>query len=263
MEPEVVRPVAATRVKTERHLPRGETIVLTESEDFDFFELVGRAMKQFILTTGCMLAVSLSFFAQSADAQTCSSCEGAVVEGGIVEGGYGEISPGVPCEGCHVAAKARRIVSSAAGLILGPETGTVSDGEGMVQPQAKCLHPKQTLTNAARDAFSPNPIYAYSNPGLRAGRTHSWNQDQANVYSWHGGYNSWRFGQPTAVVVPPTASYQSTYAWGVGQTRSTPIHHQFGRGAGSSGGVGGGFQNTPYWPYSTNNFGYYPVRASW
>ena len=235
-------------------------------------------MKQFILTTGCMLAISLSFFAQSADAQICSSCQGGAVESGIVDGGIidggivegdfgGEIIEGVPCEGCHArghaAQKARRIASGAVGLIRGPEgSPPVIGGDGMVQPTAKCLHPKQTINNAARDAFSPNPVYAYSNPGLRAGRTHAWNQDQANVYSWHGGYNTWRFGQPTAMVVPPTASYQSSYAWGVGQTRSTSIHHQFGRGAGSSGGIGGG-QNTPYWPYSTNNFGYYPVRASW
>ena len=228
-------------------------------------------MKQFNLTTGFMLAVSLSFFAQSADAQICSSCRGAAVENvegtfvesEYVEGEYGvEFADGVACEGCRAGGKVRGIVSGAAGLILGPQTSPVVGGDGMVQPQAKFLHPKQTLTNAARDAFSPNPIYAYSNPGLRAGRTHAWNQSQANNYSWHGGHNSWRFGQPTAVVVPPTASYQSSYAWGVGQTRSTPIHHQFGRGAGSSGGVGGS-QNTPYWPRSTNDFGYYPVRASW
>ena len=231
-------------------------------------------MKQFILTTGCMLAASLSFFAQSAEAQRCSSCpggaiesgvvEGGIVEGGVVESEFGDaFGGGAACEGCSAASKVRGIVSGAAGLILGPQTSPVTGGDGMVQPQAKCLQPKQTLTNAVQDAFSPNPVYAYSNPGLRAGRTHAWNQDQAQNYSWHGGYNTWRFGQPTAVVVPPTASYQSSYAWGVGQTRSTPIHHQFGRGAGSFGGAGGGFQNTPYWPRSTNHFGYYPVRASW
>ena len=221
-------------------------------------------MKQFIFTTGCVLALSLSLFAQSAAAQ-CSSCEAAAVESSYVESGFVDsgYAEAVPCEGCNAGAKVRGIVSGAAGLILGPQTGSVVDGDGMVQPQAKCMHPKQTLPNAARDAISPNPVYAYSNPGLRAGRTHAWNQAQANNYSWHGGYNSWRFGQPTAVVVPPTASYQSSYAWGVGQTRSTPIHHQFGRGAGSSGGIGGGYQNSPYWPHSTNNFGYYPVRASW
>jgi len=238
-------------------------------------------MKQFILTTGCVLAVTLSFFAQSADAQICSSCRGAAVEsvegtfveseyveseyveGEYVEGDFGgEFTEGVPCEGCSAGSRVRGIVSGAAGLIRGAQGSPVVGGDGMVQPTAKFLHPRRTLTNAAQDAFSPNPVYAYSNPGLRAGRTHAWNQDQANNYSWHGGHNTWRFGQPTAVVVPPTASYQSSYAWGVGQTRSTPIHHQFGRGAGSSGGVGG-FQNTPYWPRSTNDFGYYPVRASW
>ena len=243
-------------------------------------------MKQFILTTGFTLALSLSFFAQPADAQRCSSCrgtaveggviEGAAVEGGIIEGGIiegdfgGDVNEGVPCEGCSNAgskvrgSKVRGVVGGAARLIRRHQTSPVSGADGIVQPQAKFLQPRQTLTNAVRDPFSPNPVYAYSNPGLRAGRTHAWNQDQAQNYSWHGGYNTWRFGQPTAVVVPPTASYQSSYAWGVGQTRSTPIHHQFGRGAGSSGGVGGGgFQNTPYWPRSTNDFGYYPVRASW
>jgi len=211
-------------------------------------------MKQFILTTGCTFAMALSFFVQSSFAQECSSCDGAVIESGIADG--------VACQGC--AGGVRGIVGGAANLVLGPAgNGAIVDGDGRVQPQAQWIHPKQTIKNAARDAFSPNPIYAYSSQGLQAGHVHAWNQDQANAYSWHGGYNTWRFGQPTATVVPPTASYQSSYAWGVGQTRSTPIHHQFGRGAGSFGGAGGSFQNTPYWPRSTNHFGYYPVRASW
>lgn len=207
-------------------------------------------MRQFILTTGCMLAVALSCMVPAADAQECASCEGAAVV------------DSASCSGCG-GGVVRGVVGGAANLVLGPRTGAIVDGDGMVQPQADCIHPKQTLKNAARDAFSPNPIYAYSSEGLRAGHVHAWNQNQANAYSWHGGYNTWRFGQPTATVVPPTASYQSSYAWGVGQTRSTPIHHQFGRGAGSFGGAGGGYQNTPYYPYSTNQFGYYPVRASW
>ena len=211
-------------------------------------------MRKFILTTGCMLAAALVCFVQSADAQECSSCEGAVADSGIVES--------APCRGCGNGHRGG-LVSGVNSLVQGPQTGAIVDADGRVQPQSEWIHPKQTLKNAARDAFSPNPIYAYSNPGLRAGYVHAWNQNQANTYSWHGGYNSWRFGQPTALVVPPTASYQSSYAWGVGQTRSTPIHHQFGRGAGSFGGVGGGTQNTPYYPYSTNQFGYYPVRASW
>jgi hypothetical protein len=141
--------------------------------------------------------------------------------------------------------------------------GATFDTDGRVQPQTGFVNPATSLKLAARDHFSPNPVYAYSTSGMRAGRTHSWNQGQQSLNSWHGGYKTWRYGEPTAVVVPPTASYQSTYAWGVGQTRSTPIHHQFGRGAGSSGGVAGGFQDTPYFPSNTNQFGYYPVRSNW
>ena len=234
---EVVRPAAATRVGL------GKNLLQRRPHGFDCIALLdhiietGNTMKQFILTTACVLA--LSFVAQSAVAQECSSCGG----------GHGAL---------------RGVVGGAVNLIQGPApTGAIIDGDGRVQPQTHWIHPKQTLKNAARDYYSPNPVYAYSIAGLEAGYTHTWNQNQAQNYSWHGGYNTWRFGQPTATVVPPTASYQSSYAWGVGQTRSTPIHHQFGRGAGSSGGVGGGYQNTPYFPYSTNQFGYYPVRASW
>jgi len=206
-------------------------------------------MRRFILTAGCMLAVALSCFAQSADAQ-CSSCGDVAVEGVVIGGA-------APCHNCG-----DRIKGIAAKL-MGPPPQAIVDGDGRIQPQADFILPKQTLRHAAGDAFSPNPVYAYSNAGIRAGEVHAWNQAESNNYSWHGGYNTWRFGQPTAAVVPPTASYQSSYAWGVGQVRSTPIHHQFGRGPGSSGGVAGGYQNTPYFPWSTNQFGYYPVRASW
>ena len=223
-------------------------------------------MRKFILATGCMLAAALVCFVQSADAQECSSCQGAGAgTGSVIDGGG--IVESVPCRGRGCGnGHLRGAVSGVSNLIQGPQlgqSGAIVDADGRVQPQAEWIHPKQTLVNAAQDHFSPNPIYAYSTPGLRAGHVHAWNQERADVYSWHGGYNSWRFGQPTALVVPPTASYQSSYAWGVGQTRSTPIHHQFGRGAGSTGGVGAGSQNTPYFPYSTNQFGYYPVRASW
>jgi hypothetical protein len=207
-------------------------------------------MRHFILTTGLAMVAALSFFAQPSVAQECSDCQGEVIQSNVLPSGG--------CDGC--AGRARGIVSS----VLGNSSqGAIVDADGRVQPQAQCLHPKQTLRNAARDAFSPNPVYAYSTAGLQAGHVHAWNQAQANAYSWHSGYNTWRFGQPTALVVPPTASHQTSYAWGVGQTRSTPIHHQFGRGSGSFGGSGGGFQNAPYFPRSTNQFGYYPVRASW
>ena len=194
-------------------------------------------MKRNIFAIAALVAAALCLSASSAQAQSCSGCaKGAIGGRGLVQG--------------KLAA------------LLGNGGGTF-DGDGRVQPQASFINPKTTLRLAASDHFSPNPVYAYSGEGTRAGRTHAWNQAQQNANSWHGGYNTWRYGQPTAVVVPPTASYQSTYSWGVGQTRSTPIHHQFGRGAGSSGGAGGGYQNAPYFPWSTDQFGYYPVRSNW
>jgi len=156
-------------------------------------------------------------------------------------------------------------IGSRLGGLLHRGGGGGYDADGMVMPTSEFVGPIGTLRGAARDNFTPSRSYAYSNGGLKSALTHNWNNSQQNVYSWHGGYQNWRWGTPTALVVPPTADYQSTYAWGVGQTRSTPIHHQFGRGgaANTGGGNGaGGFSNTPYWPHSTDNFGIYPVRGS-
>lgn len=195
-------------------------------------------MKQNIFAVAALMAAVLCLSASTAQAQRCSGCGGG---------------------------KVKRVLSIPAKVAqagLG-QTGANYDIDGRVQPQASWVNPKSSLINGARDHFTPAPIYAYSTEGMRAGKTHSWNQSQQNANSWHGGYSTWRYGQPTAVVVPPTASYQSTYAWGVGQTRSTPIHHQFGRGGGSAGGNAGEYQNTPYFPSNTNQFGYYPVRSNW
>jgi hypothetical protein len=125
--------------------------------------------------------------------------------------------------------------------------------------------PSQTLRYAVRDHYSPHPVYAYSRAGIDAQRTDEWNKLQGQATPWHGNYSYWRYAAPTALVVPPTAAFQSEYNWGVGQTRSMPINHQFGYGdAGMIGGAGGGaFYPTPYWPSSTNQFGVYPVRGPW
>ncbi len=122
--------------------------------------------------------------------------------------------------------------------------------------------PRDTLVLAHQDHFSPNPVYAYSRTGVDATRMNTWNQQQAAARPWHGDYSYWRWGVPTALVVPPTAVFQSEYNWGVAQTKSTPIYHQFGRNYSDVGGGGGGmFSSKPYWPSSTNQFGVYPVRA--
>lgn len=140
------------------------------------------------------------------------------------------------------------------------------DAEGMVTTNdVGRINPARSAAYALRDPYSPHRYYSYSNQGIQAGLTHQWNQQEAAARPWHGDYNYWRWAEPTALVVPPTAAYHSTYAWGVGQTRSTPIHHQFGRqGAGMINAGGEGmFSNTPYWPSSTEQFGIYPVRAPW
>lgn len=241
-------------------------------------------MKLKNLTTGVMLSTVFCLFSGVAQAQ-CDSCEsGAIVGEEFVSGDYdtgemiteeyagggcvgsGRLKSGIANTAGAVVSTAGSVAGTAIRTSLGlsnARNGAIYDADGRVQPQADCMRPKPALALAATDAFSPNPVYAYSSAGLRSGHMHSWNQQQASMNSWHGGYNSWRYGQPTALVVPPTASYQSTYSWGVGQTRSTPIHHQFGRGAGSYGGMSGGYQNRPYFPWSTDQFGIYPVRASW
>ncbi len=118
---------------------------------------------------------------------------------------------------------------------------------------------------AAADQYSPNRFYSYSAHGLDATRMHRWNWRQSAANPWHGNYNYWRYGQPTALVVPPTAAFQTEYNWGVAQTKSLPIYHQYSRDFGGAGGVTGGDEtmNTPYWPSSTRQFGIYPVRGPW
>lgn len=87
---------------------------------------------------------------------------------------------------------------------------------------------------------------------------------RAAVTAWHGSYQNTQYGRPTAVVVPPTAHMQSSYSWGVAQTRMTPIYHQFGRGyPGHAAPAGLPFQPTPRWPSHTDQFGYYYVRGPW
>lgn len=141
------------------------------------------------------------------------------------------------------------------------------DANGMVQAHdVGYVSPVHTAKMAAHDPYSPHPYYAYSNRGIESGLIHQWNELEAAGRPWHGDYSNWRWAEPTALVVPPTSAYHSTYAWGVGQVRSTPIHHQYGQGGAgliSGGAADGMFSNTPYWPSSTEQFGIYPVRSPW
>ncbi|MEX0585568.1 MAG: hypothetical protein WD176_02920, partial [Pirellulales bacterium] len=49
----------------------------------------------------------------------------------------------------------------------------------------------------------------------------------SQIYPWHGYHYHPVYRQPLALVVPPTAGNTTEYSWGVGNTRITPIYHQF------------------------------------
>ena len=142
--------------------------------------------------------------------------------------------------------------------------GFDTEGYTTTLPSAGRIKTRRTVRSAIANKFSPHRLYAHSNPGNLAGLTHQWNETQAQSREWHGNYGHWRYNQPTALVVPATASYQMTYGWGVGGNRSLPIHHQFGRGtAGITGGGPGSSQQTPLFPSHSDQNGVYSVRAPW
>ncbi len=81
---------------------------------------------------------------------------------------------------------------------------------------------------------------------------------------WHAGYYHAAWGTPVALVVPPTAEYQTHWGWGVGNYRITPIRPQFKRNWPGPGQYDPqGFKPTPPWPSDTDQFGVYYVRGPW
>ncbi len=84
--------------------------------------------------------------------------------------------------------------------------------------------------------------------------------------SWHSAWYDPAEGRPIALVVPPTAEFQSQYGWGVPSSRVAPIYHQFRRpypGPGGVVGSGGRFLPTPNQPSDTVQFGVNAVRGPW
>jgi hypothetical protein len=86
---------------------------------------------------------------------------------------------------------------------------------------------------------------------------------RADRYNWHANYAHSAYGQPLALVVPPTAQLQTDWSWGAPSTRISRIDHQFGRDYPGPGPFGGSFRNTPAWPGDTAQFGVYNVRGPW
>ena len=84
--------------------------------------------------------------------------------------------------------------------------------------------------------------------------------------SWHSAWYDPAEGRPIALVVPPTAEFQTQYGWGVPSSRVAPIYHQFRRpypGPGAVAGGGGRFLPTPNQPSDTVQFGVNAVRGPW
>jgi hypothetical protein len=96
------------------------------------------------------------------------------------------------------------------------------------------------------------------------GASQVWSYNFSMNRPWHGSYYHQMYGQPLAMVVPPTVSMRQTYSWGVSQNLMYPVHHQFGRSANSPGAAApGSFYGTPQWPSHTDQFGVYYVRGPW
>lgn len=94
--------------------------------------------------------------------------------------------------------------------------------------------------------------------------TERWANQVANQVPWHGAYQHIQYGQPLAVVVPPTAHMRQTFSWGVSQNTNHPIYHQYGRNYPGYGfAPAPGFLHAPAWPSHTDQFGSYYVRGPW
>lgn len=213
------------------------------------------------ITTLTLAAAVLLLAGSQAWAQ-CQSC--GTASGGVVSG-----SCGGNCGGSgHLGGNLGGRLLGSGGIPGGGGTGA-GVNQDFSYPQCANTRsgypwPAYRAYYAARDHYSPHPAYAYSKQGIRASHEDQWNTQMGQQYPWHGDYNYWRWGTPTALVVPPTAAFHSEYNWGVGQTRSTPIYHQFGSSNPAPIGNGAGmYPNAPYLPSSTNQHGVYPVRAPW
>jgi hypothetical protein len=161
---------------------------------------------------------------------------------------------------CWAGAKA---ASAQEGDVPSPEPQSIVDE--VTTSEGGYIDDRSAVAPVRAMRYHPAPAYARGRRGRRAAETHQWNMAQASGLPWHGNYYNAQYGAPVALVVPPTAGYITNYSWGVGNTSSTPIYHQFARpypGA-ASGSKGGSFHATPLWPSNTNQFGYYPVRGPW
>jgi len=91
-----------------------------------------------------------------------------------------------------------------------------------------------------------------------------WAARFAAITPWHAGYYHTAWGEPVALVVPPTSRMHREMGWGVAQSEMVPIYHQFTRDYPGEYEMGGSqLSPTPRWPSHTHQFGVYYVRGPW
>ncbi len=145
-------------------------------------------------------------------------------------------------------------------LILAAATALAAAGSAAPAfAQAPCHHCRCAPTHKSKvhgccccDAGCCGCDLGYMNPIGRA----EW-------YNWNRNYANTEYGQPVALVVPPTANMQTNWGWGVASSRISRIDHQFQRNYPGDGQFGGPFCTTPLWPSDTTQFGVYYVRGPW
>ncbi len=87
---------------------------------------------------------------------------------------------------------------------------------------------------------------------------------QAATMPWHGYHYKPQWGMPLAMAVPPTAGTRTHWGWGVGNTRTTPIGHQYGPHWPGPGVYDRrSYRQTPPWPTDTDQMGVYYIRGPW
>ncbi|MEM8946204.1 MAG: hypothetical protein AAGD11_13610 [Planctomycetota bacterium] len=107
-------------------------------------------------------------------------------------------------------------------------------------------------------------LSAFAYTGSAAESRYLWPKTRrAPMYNWHANYAHSAYGQPVALVVPPTAQMKTTWSWGAPSAHFCRIDHQFGRDYPGPGPFGGNFRPTPLWPSNTHQFGVYYARGPW
>ena len=136
---------------------------------------------------------------------------------------------------------------------------TISEKAMLMNRLTTCLLGAATLVLLLPPNRAEAAGFGYHRP-VHQDRAARWYN--ANV-PWHGPYYQPVWGQPVALVVPPTANFQTNFSWGVGRTTMKPLNHQFGRPYPGPFGGANPLAPPPHWPSNTNQFGFYSVRGPW